>query len=1021
MQQDDKKTIALNVKNFDFGVPQSTYTDISLPTEGNSGVKITWSSSDPEVLADNGTLVSAVAEDVRVTLTARISKGDYYYDLPFEVTVKAGDGTFDGRTLIASYFEDEPQDLSVTMDGSLSVANPYSDAVSRGIDISGGVTIEFDVEKTGDIHTLGTILSFMGSGRLYFTPGSYLGYNATGGYFDANVKDYGLVEDYIGDAAHVSLQFTKDGFAVYVNDELAYDQSILSTENGGASLTDYSKVLTWLNQSADTLYFGYGSWWSAAGYDEANCKISNVKCYVEKTPGEAEKAATNEPNSTVWYEEDSLVLESTDAISYVENPFYGVDTNCLYLAYTINFSDEAAKNGWDGVLSFYNSATGGRISVQTNPYVCFNDGAGSWLDINNPGNSANGGTNWAATAETGTDYRVEILIKKTGATVTVDGETIACSIASSGTAVSYDTLLEYLSTCDQLTWGVGQGTTSYWWTEMCTLSDIVIAGSPDLVKMEEEEISLTSTDQLDARENPFQGKDMLELDITYTINFDENAAKNGYDGIFSFYPSTGTGRVSMQTNPYICYNDMAGTWIDLNQPGNTSNGGTDWAASAETGKDYLVSIQITGEGVHISVDGEEISTSLAGTVTENYGQAILDYIKSCDSFSFGVGLGQVSFWNTELCTISNFTAKAISKTVTDLTGDAETDNTDTDDTETEDPADAVEQIGDNSWKISKNNAILYLDNPVKGEELSKLQISYDVEFDSNAAKNGWDGLFSFYDPSTNARVSVQSAPYICYNEMAASDNKWLDLNNPSLDGSTDWAASAVAGQTYHVDITITADTVTLSVDDEELAYAENSSGNFEGYQSLLDQIAACENLTIGVGEAVASFWNTELCTLSNLTITANGSDADNTDTDESESGDNSGSDGSTDESESGDNSGSDGSTDESGSGDNSGNTGSAGNIKNPMDKNHAGNKPVDKNHAGNRPADKNPLDKNPAGNKPAGKNPAGKNPADKTPAGNKAPQQQAPSKVTLNQKQQGIPGNGMQAASGSKSNKPNCR
>jgi uncharacterized protein YjdB len=398
----------------------------------------------------------------------------------------------------------------------------------------------------------------------------------------------------------------------------------------------------------------------------------------------------------------------------------------------------------------------------------------------------------------------------------------------------------------------------------------VIAGSPDLVKMTEEEITLTSNDQLDARENLFYGKDMLELDISYTINFADDAAKNGWDGIFSFYPSTGTGRVSMQTNPYLCYNDMAGSWVDLNSPGNVDNGGTNWAASAETGKDYQVSIKITADAVRLYVDGEEISTSFAGTVTENYEQTILDFIKTCDSFSFGVGLAKVSFWNTELCTISNFTAKAVGKTITDLAGDTETGSTD--DTETEEPTDAIEQIGENSWKISASDAILYLDNPVKGEALSKLAISYDVEFDSSAAKNGWDGLFSFYDPSTNARVAVQSAPYICYNEMAASDNRWLDLNKPSLDGATDWAASAVAGQTYHVDISITADSVTLSVDGTEIAFAEDSSGNFEGYQAMLDQISACENLTIGVGKAVTSFWNTELCTLSNLTIVANGED-----------------------------------------------------------------------------------------------------------------------------------------------------
>jgi uncharacterized protein YjdB len=102
--------------------------------------------------------------------------------------------------------------------------------------------------------------------------------------------------------------------------------------------------------------------------------------------------------------------------------------------------------------------------------------------------------------------------------------------------------------------------------------------------------------------------------------------------------------------------------------------------------------------------------------------------------------------------------------------------------------------------------------------------------------------------------------------MGGDENDWADINNPSLDGATDWAASASKGVTYHVGITVTADEVIMTVDGETIAIAQNTSAYFKSCQDILDQISACKNLTIGVGSAVASFWDTELCTLSNLEI-----------------------------------------------------------------------------------------------------------------------------------------------------------
>ena len=57
--------------------------------------------------------------------------------------------------------------------------NPF-----HGKDTSQGAIIEFYANPTWDVHILGTIFAINGSGaydgKLYFTPGSYLGYNSAG-------------------------------------------------------------------------------------------------------------------------------------------------------------------------------------------------------------------------------------------------------------------------------------------------------------------------------------------------------------------------------------------------------------------------------------------------------------------------------------------------------------------------------------------------------------------------------------------------------------------------------------------------------------------------------------------------------------------------------------------------------------------------------------------------------------------------------------------------------------------------
>lgn len=157
--------------------------------------------------------------------------------------------------------------------------NPF-----RGKDTSKGAIIEFYANPTWDVHVLGTIFAINGSGeydgKLYFTPGSYLGFNSAGfgGFFDANLFNYNIVTDYIKNGALIRIELLPDGFEVYADDVLCYDQTILDNPEAGdgdfTSTSEFSSVLTWLS-GAEALYFGYGSWWNTVS-DTANIELSRI-------------------------------------------------------------------------------------------------------------------------------------------------------------------------------------------------------------------------------------------------------------------------------------------------------------------------------------------------------------------------------------------------------------------------------------------------------------------------------------------------------------------------------------------------------------------------------------------------------------------------------------------------------------------------------------------------------------------------------------------------------------------------
>ena len=77
-------------------VPESTMVDLQLPATGNSGfTTIKWTSSNKDVIADDGTVTRPEDEAAVVTLTATITAGTESKDVTFTVSVPVADPSGD--------------------------------------------------------------------------------------------------------------------------------------------------------------------------------------------------------------------------------------------------------------------------------------------------------------------------------------------------------------------------------------------------------------------------------------------------------------------------------------------------------------------------------------------------------------------------------------------------------------------------------------------------------------------------------------------------------------------------------------------------------------------------------------------------------------------------------------------------------------------------------------------------------------------------------------------------------------
>ena len=299
----DDAAVAQNAKNFKASISSETYNDIELPTESLAGATITWSSSDTDVIDNNG-VVTVPLEDTGVVLTVRISKGNYYYEREYTTTVM-GEGTPVDTTsgLEALYkFEgnltnevDSSQTGQLLGNGTASIPryeyNPDmgSKVLHQYFGASGsesytkltnplqgkeldGATVSLWVNCPLE-NKYDAIWSFFDNdnsdgidGRLYFTPNAYLGFNGTGGWFDCNHGDTATNALQANKWHLVTVSMNSNNFAICIDGVKRYDKDTTNTWNSldAKGYGDMGRSLLNLLSSAQNFYLGYGSFWGSA-------------------------------------------------------------------------------------------------------------------------------------------------------------------------------------------------------------------------------------------------------------------------------------------------------------------------------------------------------------------------------------------------------------------------------------------------------------------------------------------------------------------------------------------------------------------------------------------------------------------------------------------------------------------------------------------------------------------------------------------------------------------------------------
>lgn len=331
--------------------------------------------------------------------------------------------------------------------------------------------ISFDVFNYDDIHVLGSLFAFYGvEGRMYFSNGSYLGYNAVGGWFDANMESFAMDSNFIENNVwkNIKLQFTPTGYSMSVDGVFAFDQNSTEVAIGG-DLTDYTNVISFL-QNVDTLVFGTGSWWSdnkdAEGnyYDVQNSYIKNFTLIaIENSISDSTKIDISAIDDDFTPQAiDVATCASTLAAPAVsmDNPFKDSIFDVFKISFDVyNYHTPDSIKVLGALLAAYDTAAPtGRMYFSNGSYLGYN-ATGGWFDANmdNFGIDSNflGTGNWK---------NIELEFDAKGFSMYVDDnlayDQSSTYVSMAGDLTDYSNVLTFFQNATSLIIGTGS-----WWSD----------------------------------------------------------------------------------------------------------------------------------------------------------------------------------------------------------------------------------------------------------------------------------------------------------------------------------------------------------------------------------------------------------------------------------------------------------------------------------------------------------------------------------------------------------------------------
>jgi phage gp46-like protein len=362
-----------------------------------------------------------------------------------------------------------------TLASKLAAPNLWFENPFKGKDFT-DAEISFDVYNyygNDSIKVLGSLLAFYDNklGRMYFSNGSYLGYNAIGGWFDANLKSYGLDSNFIGGNVwkNVRLRFSDAGYAMYVDNVLAYNHGSKDITMGGG-LSDYSNVINFL-QNADTLVFGTGSWWSdntrpngGSYWDLQFSYLKNIKFSSVPRVDEAVDISAIDTAYTKTFDTDLVIDVATLASKlaapklWFQNPFRGKDFKGAQISFDVyNYYGSDSIKVLGSLLALYDAKMG-RMYFTNGSYLGYN-GVGGYIDANLKSYALDsnfiGGNVWK---------NVTLKFTTSGYAMYVNNvlafNQFSDDITLAGTLKDYSNVISFLQNADTLVFGTGS-----WWSD----------------------------------------------------------------------------------------------------------------------------------------------------------------------------------------------------------------------------------------------------------------------------------------------------------------------------------------------------------------------------------------------------------------------------------------------------------------------------------------------------------------------------------------------------------------------------